>query len=57
MSMEPMALLTTLDQNYVPQLQVLLTSLAVNNPGEAVRLYLLHSAIPEQRLAAVRRQC
>lgn len=55
--MEPMALLTTLDQNYVPQLQVLLTSLAVNNPGEAVRLYLLHSAIPEQRLAAVRRQC
>ena len=55
--MEPMALLTTLDQNYVPQLQVLLTSLAVNNPGEAVRLYLLHSAIPEERLAAVRRQC
>ena len=55
--MGPIVLLTTLDQNYLPQLQVLLTSLFVNDPGEAIRLYLLHSGIPEEKLAAVRRQC
>ena len=55
--MEPMCLLTTLDQNYLSQLQVLLTSLVVNNPGEAVTLVLLHSAIPEERLSSIRNQC
>lgn len=53
----PIALLATLDRNYLPQLQVLLTSLAINNPGERFSLYLLHSAIPEADLAALRRQC
>lgn len=55
--MEPIVLLTTLDQNYLPQLQVLLTSLARNNPRETFTLFLLHSAIPEDALSAVRRQC
>ena len=55
--MEPMVLLTTLDEHYLPQLQVLLTSLAINNPGDTFTLFLLHSAIPEEKLAAVRRQC
>ena len=55
--MDTISLLTTLDQNYLPQLQVLLTSLSLNNPGESICLYLLHSGIPEQRLAAVYRQC
>lgn len=55
--MDPIFLLTTLDQNYLPQLQVLLTSLAVNNPEEAVTLALLHSAIPEEGLSELRRQC
>ena len=55
--MDPIVLLTTLDQNYLPQLQVLLTSLAVNNPEDTFTLFLLHSAIPEEKLAAVRRQC
>lgn len=55
--MEPISLLTTLDQNYLPQLQVLLASLSINNPGETFSLYLLHSDIPEEDLAAVRRQC
>lgn len=55
--MEPIVLLTTLDQNYLPQLQVLLTSLALNNPRDTVTLYLLHSAIAEARFSAVRQQC
>ena len=54
--MEPMVLLTTLDERYLPQLQVLLTSLSIHNPGEKVTLFLLHSGIPEDRLSAVRRQ-
>lgn len=55
--MEPIALLTTLDQHYLPQLQVLLTSLAVNNPGEQMVLYLLHSGIPAEALDGVGRRC
>ena len=55
--MDTISLLTTLDQNYLPQLQVLLTSLRVNNPAEKVALYLLHSDIPEQALAGVEHQC
>lgn len=55
--MEPMVLLTTLDERYLPQLQVLLTSLSIHNPGEKITLFLLHSGIPEDRLSSVRRQC
>lgn len=55
--MDTISLLTTLDEHYISQLQVLLTSLSVNNPGETFRLWLLHSGIPEEALAAVHRQC
>ncbi len=55
--MEPIALLTTLDERYLPQLQVLLTSLSVSNPGERFSLYLLHSGIPSDALASVTWQC
>ena len=55
--MEPIVLLTTLDERYLPQLQVLLTSLSVNDPGDTATLILLHSGIPEEKLSAVRRQC
>lgn len=55
--MDTITLLTTLDQNYLPQLQVLLTSLSINHPGEKMALYLMHSGIPEERLCGVRRQC
>lgn len=55
--MDTISLLTTLDQNYLPQLQVMLTSLSVNNPGESFSLYLIHSGIPEEALSGVRQQC
>ena len=55
--MEPIYLLTTLDQNYLPQLQVALTSLRVNHPQDSFALALLHSGIPEEALDGVRRQC
>lgn len=55
--MEPIAILTTLDQNYLPQLQVLLTSLYINNQKEVFSLVLIHSSIPDEALAPVQRQC
>ncbi len=50
-------LLVALDQNYLPQLQVLITSISVNNPEEEIELYLMHSAIPSEELERVARQC
>ena len=44
-------LLVSLDQNYLPQLRVMLTSFFLNNPGAACRVYLLHSGIPGDALA------
>lgn len=55
--MEPITVLTTLDQNYLPQLQVLLTSLHLNNPVDVFNLVLLHSGLPEKSLVGVRQQC
>ena len=45
-----MRLLVTLDQNYLTQLQVLLTSVKVNNSRETVHLYLMHSGLGEESL-------
>ena len=55
--MDTIKLLTTLDENYLPQLQVLLTSLALNNPGEKFELILLHSGISGAALEGTARQC
>lgn len=55
--MDTIPLLVSLDQAYLPQLQVLLTSLYWNNPGEQFAIYLLHSGIPAPALAPVVRQC
>ena len=42
-------LLVTLNENYLPQLRVMLTSLFLNSPG-SYRVYLLHSSIPREQL-------
>lgn len=55
--MNTISLLTTLDRNYLPQLQVLLCSLHVNNPGDSFSLWLLHSGIPEKEFMGIRSQC
>lgn len=53
----PIHLLVTLDENYLRQLQVLLTSIAANDPGERAEVYLLHSDIPQAGLKGVDDQC
>lgn len=54
---DPIRLLVSLDENYLPQLQILLTSIAVNNFGEVMEIYLMHSGIPEEKLQPVEKQC
>jgi glycosyltransferase, family 8 len=46
-----MDILVTLDDGYMPQLRVMLTSLYISNPDLKCRIYLLHSGIPEDHLS------
>lgn len=55
--MDTISILVTLDQHYLPQLQVMLTSLHLNNPDEKAAVYLLHSGLTGENLAPVARQC
>ena len=55
--MDTINLLAALDQNYLPQLRVLLTSIRLNNPGERIRLFLLHNSLPETELKRITRWC
>ena len=54
---EPIDLLVTLNERYLPQLRVLLTSISLNNPGERFRLYLIHRGISQQNLDTLGEQC
>mgnify|MGYP001661694441 CR=1 FL=1 len=47
------ALLLTLDENYIPQMKVLMTSIYINNPGRVFDVYLLHSRIGEEKLKSL----
>ena len=55
--MDTISILDALDEHYLPQLRVLLTSLRLNNPGEHMDLYLLQSAVSPEGLSGVERQC
>lgn len=55
--MEPINLLVSLDSRYLPRLQVLLTSLWLNNPGESFHIYLMHRSLTAADLEKVERQC
>ena len=55
--MDAISIFAALDEHYLPQLHVLLTSLRLNNPGEHIDLYLLQSAVSPEGLAGVERQC
>ena len=47
-----MNLLLTLDENYLPPCEVMLDSFFASNPDEKnVKIYLLHSAIPAEKLS------
>lgn len=50
-------ILTTLNKNYLPRLQVLLTSICINQPGVKADIWLMHSGIEDSELKPVERQC
>lgn len=50
-------LLVTVDQNYIRPLQTMLKSFAVNNMGESVHIWLLHSGIPQESLNLLTEYC
>ena len=53
-----MNLLLTLDENYLPPCKVMLCSFFASNPNEAdVTVYLLHSAIPGDKLEELANFC
>ena len=50
-------ILTTMNAAYLPHLQVLLTSIHINQPNEKFDIWLMHSGIHEDALVPVTRQC
>ena len=50
-----MNILVTLDENYVPYLNVMLSSLKESNKGEFFQIYLLHTNMNESALDKTRR--
>lgn len=55
--MNEMNILVTLNEKYLPPLQVLLTSLRTAHPDEPLTVWLLHSGIAPGALETVERQC
>lgn len=55
--MNNMDFLVTLNQAYLPPLQVLLTSLRTAHPDGPLSVWLLHSGIRQEALEQVERQC
>jgi len=52
-----MDILVTLNENYLPQLKVMLTSLWLNNPGTGTDIWLLHSAISDKSVSSLSDFC
>ncbi len=50
MDSKKMNILVTLDENYIPYLNVMLSSLLYSNPDEYFDIYLLHSGVRKQML-------
>lgn len=55
--MDSIAVLVTLDQNYLPALRVLLKSLFVNNAQDTFCIYLMHASIPKHLLEETEQFC
>ena len=53
--METICLLVTLDGNYLAQLRVLLSSIAINSPDAEFSLYLVHDGIAEPEILRISR--
>ena len=50
-----LSILVTLNEHYLPQLEVMLTSLHASNPGENVSVWLIHRSLTPEQLARLER--
>lgn len=57
MKKQGLNILVTFDRNYIKPFKVMLRSLLWNNPGETVRVWLLHSTISAAELDDMREYC
>ena len=56
-SQDRIQILTTLNENYLPRLQVLLTSIYVTQPEDKADIWLIHSGLTDEALSSIRCQC
>ena len=54
---EPIRILITTDENYIPPLKVLLTSLRISNPQDEITVYLMHRAVSGEKQEELLRFC
>lgn len=54
---EPIQILITTDENYIPPLKVLLTSLRISNPQDEITVYLMHRAVSGEKQEELLRFC
>ena len=52
---EPICILATLDKNYIPYFNVMLSSLLDKNEGETFRVFLMNSSLTEENLTLSRK--
>ena len=52
-----LSILVTLNEHYLPQLEVMLSSLHASNPGENVSVWLIHRSLTSEQLARLERRC
>ena len=52
-----LSILVTLNEHYLPQLEVMLTSLHASNPGENVSIWLIHRSLTREHLTRLERRC
>lgn len=50
-------LLVTIDKNYIGPFRTMLKSVAINNPGEKIHVWLLHSSILQEDLQRLEEYC
>lgn len=47
---EKIDILVTIDENYLNPLQVMLTSIYLNNQNDIFKIWLIHQSIPQEKL-------
>ena len=54
---EPIRILITTDENYIPPLKVLLTSLRISNPQDEITVYLMYRVVSGKKQEELLRFC